>query len=52
MKALLGGEERIDASTSAWGDSFIVNFGPPSANGSSIPSQPRLVDPFAPAWPS
>ena len=29
MKDLLGGEERIDEDSSAWGDSFIVNFGTP-----------------------
>lgn len=27
MKELLGGEERIDQSSSSWGDSFIVNLG-------------------------
>lgn len=27
MTELLGGEERIDEQSSAWGDSFIVNFG-------------------------
>ena len=30
MKELLGGEDRIDADASAWGDSFIVNLGSPS----------------------
>ena len=30
MKELLGGEDRIDADASAWGDSFIVNLGTPS----------------------
>ncbi|KAH9851622.1 hypothetical protein C2E23DRAFT_732803 [Lenzites betulinus] len=30
MKELLGGEERIDPLSSAWGDSFIVNLGTPA----------------------
>ncbi|PIL22977.1 hypothetical protein GSI_15674 [Ganoderma sinense ZZ0214-1] len=30
MKELLGGEDRIDPAASAWGDSFIVNLGPPA----------------------
>ncbi|KAI0712682.1 hypothetical protein C8Q76DRAFT_735544 [Earliella scabrosa] len=41
MKELLGGEDRIDAAKSMWGDSFIVNFGPPSSPPASSPPSPR-----------
>ena len=37
MIELLGGEDRIDAQSSCWGDSFIVNFGTPELEG----AQPR-----------
>ena len=38
MKELLGGEERIDPVSSAWGDSFIVNLGvPPAAEAGDPP---------------
>ncbi|KAI0632518.1 hypothetical protein C8Q77DRAFT_1218855 [Trametes polyzona] len=50
MKELLGGEERIDEASSAWGDSFIVNLGLPEhwdpifdANPDADPSTGRGV---------
>ncbi|OJT12834.1 hypothetical protein TRAPUB_10669 [Trametes pubescens] len=43
MTELLGGEERVDAESSAWGDSFIVNFGSPASAGAPAPD-PRTLD--------
>ncbi|KAI0669131.1 hypothetical protein C8Q78DRAFT_978137 [Trametes maxima] len=47
MKELLGGEERIDDASSAWGDSFIVNLGPADQRTSRAPVDPPppAVDP-------
>ncbi len=46
MKELLGGEDRIDAAASAWGDSFIVNLGTPAlaAADPTTPIAPAQLD--------
>ncbi|KAI0769814.1 hypothetical protein C8Q74DRAFT_849314 [Fomes fomentarius] len=55
---LLGGEDRIDASSSAWGDSFIVNLGPPPSTASvfapsfTAPAPAPPTSPEAPAGPA
>jgi hypothetical protein len=43
MVDLLGGEERIDAQSSSWGDSFIVNFGTPEVEGAQ-PKDPKDLE--------
>ncbi|KAI0820450.1 hypothetical protein BC628DRAFT_1330444 [Trametes gibbosa] len=44
MKELLGGEERIDPLSSAWGDSFIVNLGTPADAGAPAPDPRTLAN--------
>ncbi|RPD77343.1 hypothetical protein L226DRAFT_458432 [Lentinus tigrinus ALCF2SS1-7] len=44
MKELLGGEDRIDPASSAWGDSFIVNLGLPTLSASDPPCPPQTLD--------
>ncbi|TBU23269.1 hypothetical protein BD311DRAFT_92050 [Dichomitus squalens] len=44
MKELLGGEERIDPISSAWGDSFIVNLGTPALAANPHPVPPVELD--------
>ena len=44
MKELLGGEERIDPVSSAWGDSFIVNLGTPALAADPRPVPPVELD--------
>lgn len=41
---LLGGEERIDESSSAWGDSFIVNLGTAELEKEVQDIEPRVLD--------
>jgi len=41
---LLGGEERIDAESSSWGDSFIVNLGTDELESSHEKIHPRDLD--------
>lgn len=43
MSELLGGEDRIDAEKSAWGDSFIVNLGTREI-ADAPPADPRTFD--------
>lgn len=44
MKELLGGEERIDEPSSAWGDSFIVNLGAPEYESPDMHIPPKELD--------
>ncbi|KAG6829293.1 hypothetical protein H0H92_005047 [Tricholoma furcatifolium] len=44
MQDLLGGEERIDEQSSAWGDSFIVNLGTKELENESKRIAPRDLD--------
>ncbi|RDX43461.1 hypothetical protein OH76DRAFT_1410120 [Lentinus brumalis] len=44
MKELLGGEERIDPASAAWGDSFIVNLGLPTLSAADPPRRPQELD--------
>ena len=48
MQDLLGGEDRIDAASSAWGDAFIVNLGVPPPADPAAPAPASMYGTPAP----